>query len=62
MCIRDSDCSVVEVFVDDRAVLSARVYPERPEGMGVELFTEGGAVRVVTLDSWRMSGIWATTE
>ena len=56
------DCSVVEVFVDDRAVLSARVYPERPEAMGVELFAEGGAVRVVTLDSWRMSGIWATTE
>ena len=53
------DCSVVEVFVDDRAVLSARVYPERPEAMGVELFAEGGAVRVEVLEAWPMDDIWA---
>ncbi len=53
------DRSVVEVFVDDRAVLSARVYPSRPEGMGVALWAEGGAVRVVGLEAWRMDGIWA---
>ncbi|MBK7219721.1 MAG: GH32 C-terminal domain-containing protein [Candidatus Promineofilum sp.] len=53
------DCSVVEVFVDDRAVLSARVYPERPEAMGVELFAEGGAVRVEALEAWPMDDIWA---
>jgi beta-fructofuranosidase len=53
------DRSVVEVFVDDRTVLSARVYPERPEGMEVELLAEGGAVRVMALDGWQMNSIWA---
>ena len=54
------DRSVVEVFVGDRAVLSARVYPERPEAMGVELFAEGGAVRVGRVDAWQMNSIWAS--
>jgi beta-fructofuranosidase len=53
------DRSVVEVFVDDRAVLSSRFYPTRPEEMGVALFAEGGAVRVVGLEAWRMDSIWA---
>ena len=53
------DRSVVEVFVDDRAVLSSRFYPTRPEEMGVALFAEGGAVRVVGLEAWRMEGVWA---
>jgi beta-fructofuranosidase len=53
------DRSVVEVFVDDRAVLSGRFYPLEPEAMTVALFAEGGAVRVVALDAWRMGTIWA---
>lgn len=53
------DRSVVEVFVDDRAVVSGRFYPARPEEMGVGLWAEGGAVRVAAIDAWRMEGIWA---
>jgi len=53
------DRSVVEVFVDDWAVLSACAYPERPEAMGVVLWTEDGAVRVGALDGWWMGSIWA---
>ena len=53
------DRSVVEVFVDDRAVLSARAYPARPDGMGVALWAEGGAVRVAAIDAWPMDDIWA---
>ena len=53
------DRSVVEVFVDDRAVLSGRCYPAQPEGMGVVLWAEGGAVRVAALDGWQMGSIWA---
>ena len=53
------DRSVVEVFVDDRAVLSTRAYPAWPEEMGVALLAEGGAVRVVSLVAWGMSSIWS---
>ena len=53
------DRSVVEVFVDDRAVLSGRCYPARPEEMGVALWAEGGAVKVVSLVAWEMESIWA---
>ena len=52
------DRSVVEVFVDDRAVLSGRCYPARPAEMGVALWAEGGAVRVVAIDGWGMGSIW----
>ncbi|MBP6787946.1 MAG: glycoside hydrolase family 32 protein [Candidatus Promineofilum sp.] len=54
------DRSVVEVFVDDRAVLSGRFYPPEPEAMTVALFAEGGTVQVVGLEAWRMDTIWTT--
>ncbi len=54
------DRSVIEVFVDDRAVLSGRCYPARPEEMGVALWAEGGEVGVMSLAGWGMGSIWGT--
>lgn len=54
------DRSVLEVFVNDRVVLSSRIYPSRPDSLGVELFTEGGMIRVHSLDVWQLASIWPT--
>jgi len=52
------DRSVVEVFVNDRCYLASRIYPERPDSVGLELFTRKGRVRVRSLDIWRLASIW----
>lgn len=52
------DRSVIEVFVNDRIVLSTRVYPTRADSLGVELFAEGGALQVEAGDVWEMGAIW----
>lgn len=52
------DRSVVEVFVDDRVVLSGRVYPSREDSLGVALFTKGGALRIGSLDVWQIAAVW----
>lgn len=51
------DRSVVEVFVDDRAVLSGRIYPDAPEALDVALFAEGGAAAVAG-EVWAMGDSW----
>lgn len=52
------DCSIIEVYADDLAVLTARVYPSRPDSTGIALFAEGGPVRVARLDAWQMQPVW----
>ncbi len=48
------DRSVLEVFVDDRTCLTARIYPVRPDSMGVGLFSCQGSLCISTLDTWWM--------
>ena len=52
------DCSVVEVFVNGRCYLASRIYPERRDSLGLELFARKGSVRVRSLDIWRLASIW----
>lgn len=49
------DRSVVEVFANERACLTARIYPERPDSTGIALFAEDGAARLLGLRAWDMS-------
>lgn len=53
------DRSVVEVFVNDRQCLAVRVYPGRPESMGVSLRTQGQDAKLISLDAWQMKGVYA---
>ena len=53
------DRSVIEVFVNDSVVLSTRIYPTRPDSLGLELFAEGGPLRVEAVDIWEMGTIWS---
>jgi beta-fructofuranosidase len=52
------DRSVLEVFVNGRCYLASRIYPERPDSLGLELFTREGRVRVRSLDIWCLASIW----
>jgi beta-fructofuranosidase len=54
------DHSVVEVFVNGRYYLASRIYPERHDSLGLELFSRRGRVRVRSLDIWHLASIWKT--
>lgn len=49
------DRSVVEVYVNDRQCVAARVYPGRPDSVGVSWRAQGQDVRMQAFDAWRMS-------
>ena len=53
------DRSVVEVFVNGRQCVAARVYPEREDSVGVSFRSQGTASRLRSLDGWQMASIWA---
>ena len=48
------DKSVVEVFANGRQAVMRRIYPSRPDSVGVELFSNGGPAGVATIESWDM--------
>jgi len=52
------DRSVLEVFANGRACLTSRIYPSRPDSLGVALLATGGAACVTSLDVWRIAPIW----
>ena len=52
------DRSAVEVFANERSVLTTRIYPTRPDSVGLRVLARGGRARARTLDVWRMRGIW----
>ena len=53
------DRSVVEVFVNGRQCVAARVYPEREDSVGVSFRSRGVDSRLRSLDGWQMASIWA---
>jgi beta-fructofuranosidase len=48
----------VEVFVNGRQCVAARVYPERKDSVGVSLRAQGQDAMLTSLDAWRMQSIW----
>jgi len=53
------DGSVVEVFADDREVLTSRVYPTSPDATGVRLRGVGGEAVVEEVAVWPLAGAWS---
>jgi len=49
------DKSVVEVFANGRQAVMRRIYPSRPDSIGVKLFSRGGPAEVRTVQSWEMA-------
>ncbi|MBM3883335.1 MAG: hypothetical protein FJ387_27110 [Verrucomicrobia bacterium] len=48
------DRSVVEVFANSRQAVMRRVYPSRPDSVGVVLFARGGPATVPLLEAWQL--------
>jgi beta-fructofuranosidase len=51
------DASVIEVFANDRACLTSRIYPSRPDSLGIGPLAKGGTARLKALDVWEMRPI-----
>ena len=51
------DRSIVEVFVNDKQCVAARVYPERTDSVGVSMRSQGVASELTRLDVWEMASI-----
>ena len=54
------DRSVVEVFVGSRHYLAKRIYPLRPDSLGIRAFAKGGSAILRSLDLWEMKSVWPT--
>lgn len=54
------DRSVVEVFVNGKQCVAARVYPGREDSLGVSLRAKGQPAELKRLDAWQMQSIWTT--
>jgi len=52
------DHSIVEVFANSRQCLTKRIYPSRPDSVGLEVFARGSSATVRSLDVWQMSPVW----
>lgn len=52
------DRSVIEVFANERACVTGRVYPTRTDSLGVGMFAQNGTAGMSTLDVWKLDSIW----
>jgi sucrose-6-phosphate hydrolase SacC (GH32 family) len=46
------DNSVMDVFINEKAAFSARIYPTRADSKGVELYSQGGTTTFTSVSSW----------
>jgi len=52
------DRSIVEVFINGRQCVTARVYPVREDSVGVSLRAQGKDAQLKSLDAWQMENIY----
>ena len=57
------DRSVVEVFANhNRACITGRTYPKRPDSLHIGLYCTGGSVRCEGIDIWEMNSIYEAAQ
>ncbi|MGH2562481.1 MAG: GH32 C-terminal domain-containing protein, partial [Thermomicrobiales bacterium] len=56
------DGSVIEVFANGRASITDRIYPSRPDSLGVGLLARAGRATLTSLDVWEMDSIWTSED
>ena len=54
------DRSVVEVFANHRQCLTKRIYPARPDSLGIGLLARRQSAVLRSMDVWQLSPIWPT--
>ena len=61
LCLRVFiDCSVIEVYANNSACITSRVYPSRSDSTRVGVFAQGQA-RINSIDIWRLTSIWVSS-
>jgi beta-fructofuranosidase len=56
------DRSIVEVFAGNRQCLALRVYPQRPDSVGVSISAKNADASLRRLDAWQMKSIYAVAN
>ena len=56
------DRSIVEVFANGRQSVALRVYPQRPDSLGVSLTAQNGDAVLRRVDAWQMKSIYAAAN
>jgi beta-fructofuranosidase len=51
------DRSVLEVFANEQICITERIYPTRPDSLGLALFAQGGTAHLTRLDVWDLAAI-----
>lgn len=46
------DNSIIDVFINEKAAFSARIYPTKIDAKGVELFSEGATTNFTSVSAW----------
>ncbi len=49
------DKSVIEVYANDRQAIGRRVFPGRPDSLGVAIYAEGGTAKFSGVKAWEMA-------
>jgi beta-fructofuranosidase len=52
------DRSVIEVFANGHTALTTRVYPMRPDSLGLGIFARDSTLTVKQVDVWQLGSIW----
>ena len=52
------DRSIVEVFANGRQSVTKRIYPSKPDSLGIQAFSIGADSTIRSIDSWQMEAIW----
>ena len=52
------DRSVLEVFANGRQCITQRIYPHRPESVGVLFFSLGGSANIESLQAWDLASTY----
>ena len=52
------DKSIVEVFINGRQCVAARVYPGKKNSLGLSIRSQGSASELKSLDAWQMHNIY----
>jgi len=51
------DRTILEVFANDRQCMTQRIYPARPDSVGVSLFSRDGKAAFTSVRAWDMAPI-----
>jgi beta-fructofuranosidase len=52
------DRSVLEVFANDHTCLASRIYPTRPDSLGLDVFARYGRAGLISIDIWKIDSVW----